>query len=270
MSEPLWFFWGQSSLSFLRWLTLLSATRVHPDVRLIVRQPLSHQGISWEENQECVAGAVGSSIVDDYGDIADYITGIGVTVVDLTEIAPQIAEMQLPDIQTSDILAWWLLAEYGGTVADMDILFIRPLPQITCDVQVVMFNGYPRCGYIPVSFMQGRPNPIWRRAYGRAKVNIDPLVYESCGSACLEVKSGSLPDTIVFPWAGTAHRWSTWHRFLFESNEWPAIPNDCCGLHWYAGHNQKWNRAITKEGDLRRGALAHYAKEVMASAHISC
>ena len=255
--NPLWFFWGQPHMTFLRWLTLKSACRIHDDVRLVVRSVPLLPNVAWPEKQDFQFSGPKT-------DWMPKIDKLGVEIYNLEDIAPDVAGLGAPDIQTSDLLAWYLLSKYGGTVADMDIVFIKSLPVVEADIQLTIFSGHPRPGYIPVTFMQGRPCAVWSECYERAKASYRFDDYESCGTRnAPDDVAPLLSDHIVYPWA-KEYPWSIWSAWLFWSENWPPIPDDCIGLHWYAGHNQTWNQRVRGMIDLRAGAVAWAAKEVLA------
>lgn len=267
MSDPIWFYWGGKALSFLRWSTLVSVGLYHDDVRLVVRRGKSPRAASkWSGIDQDFHHP--NTTVDYYDRLKD-VPG-GVTVIEIDEIAPAIANLRAPDVHTSDLLSWHILSAYGGTVADMDIVFHGPVPEVERDVQVVCFTKFSQVGYVPVGFMQGRPCDLWREMLGRAAAAYDPNFYESCGSTCIQPSvRGTLPETIVFPWAGR-YAWDEWHEFMFGSPTWPTIPPEpeCCGIHWYGGHNQEWNRQIKCAADLPCGAIGAAVKETLKRARI--
>lgn len=264
MIRPLWFFWGQDHMSFLRWLTLYSACRIHEDVRLIYRAEPVQSKVHWSEQQDWQLPK------SDWTNWRDKVATLSLREIEINEIAPGIAKLQVSDVHTSDLLAWYLLTTYGGTVADMDILFLKPLPEIIHNAEIVRFTAHPKPDYIPVSFMQGKPCDVWRNAYWKALSVYDPNEYESCGTRCLEYDGTAyLDEHIVFPFAGKDLRWSDWHRLFFSADEWSALPDTCCGIHWYAGHNQKWNIKLNDVGDLTHGLISHHTKEILKYACIS-
>jgi hypothetical protein len=252
MSDPLWFFWGGNHLTFLRWMTLKSASLVHDNVILVRRendQALHESEMRaskhWHEHQDFQMPAIGKNWIDRLPPTVKQIP--------LHEIALDLAELAAPDVQTSDLLGWKLLAEQGGTVADMDVLFIRPLPVITAPIQMVVCTGWPKAGYMPIGFLQGRPCEFWREMYQRAREAYNPTVYESCGAGRFPASWDEIPEPkallserVVYPFA-LKGEWMQWHPWMFERNDYPEIPEDCCGVHWYGGMNQSWNMALTAD-----------------------
>lgn len=258
--NALWFFWGQKHLSFLRWMTLYSASQIHDDVRLVLREEELKPSVSWKEEQDFQTQPKGKNWLPE-------VDNLSVKKVMLGDIAPDLANLKIPDVQTADLLAYKILGKYGGTVADMDIIFLKPLPQVEQNIQIPIFLGEPKPGYVPVSFLQGKPCAEWQKIYEVALKLYNPDRYESCGSPAITSVIGrlnilKLSEHIVFPWAGE-HPWSLWHKWLFMADEWPEIPEDCCGIHWYGGRNQMWNRAIQCREDCTRGAIGWAVREVL-------
>lgn len=252
----LWFYWGQKHMSFLRWMTLFSATQVHQRVTLILRRTPVRPKVRWGEQQDFQRRPSGFNWMDN-------LSAVPITTAYLEDVAPEIAALEAPDVQTSDLLAWWILSEHGGTVADMDIVFLKGLPEIKFDIQVVRFEGYPKPGYVPVTFMQGRPCSTWRETYRRALAMYHPDNYESCGSGALMPRPMSrLSEHVVFPWAGR-YAWSLWHKWLFGTDKWPKIPDESIGIHWYAGRNQNFNQSITGPTKLCAGAVGWAVKSAL-------
>lgn len=251
--DPLWFYWGQKRMSYLRYLTLASAARVHDNIVLITRREPVNPYVGWQEKQDFQL----PPIKRDYSVEAAKLP---IRIIELESFCPTIAALKAPDVQTSDLLAWYILGTVGGTVADMDILFMKPLPAIIFDTQVVQFTGHPKEGYMPVSFMQGWPCLTWWTSFDLANKAYNPARYESCGSENYAGLNYNISEHIVFPWAG--HPWSKYRGWLFEAETWPEIPKNCIGLHWYAGHNQDFNQKINGPEDFKGGAMTWAAREV--------
>jgi hypothetical protein len=254
-NNTLWFYWGQQHLSYLRWVTLFSALKIHTDVKLILRRDPIQPDVSWKEQQD-FQHTNGSK---------NYFCHIPLMpfsdILLLEDFAPEIAAMKVSDVHTSDLLAWWILANHGGTIADMDIVFLKPLPEIKDNVQAVKFSTHPQADYTPVSFMQGQPCEVWRQSYNKALSSYHSKKYESCGAQCFVGEGGQLSECVVFPWAGLP--WVRYRNWLFQNKQWPGIPHECIGIHWYAGRNQDFNQKINGPDDLNIGAMAWAIKEVI-------
>ena len=224
-------------------MTLYSACRFNNEVTLILRKNPIEWDDLWTEKQDFI----------EYKNIdySDYVKKLNLKIEYLEKEYPEIAKLNAPDIHTSDLLAWYILGNKGGTVSDMDILFFKPVPKIEHDIGLVKFKRYPMANYIPVSFMQGRPCSFFRNVFYTALECYDPKVYESCGSVVLEKYKGylgigsssrQLPSRIVFPFAED-HEWKHYRKMMFEDDV--PLPEECIGIHWYAGANQDYNNLIT-------------------------
>lgn len=225
----IWFYWGNARMSFLRYMSVHSACAFNPEVTLV----LGGSGFSgsWKEQQDM-----------QYYEGPDYTSWLdglsNLNRMRLEDLFPEIAAKKAPEIHTSDLFSWDVLWSYGGTVADMDIVFVAPAPEVDDEVQLVQFET----GYIPVSFMQGKPCAFWGAQFGKALRSYDPTVYESCGSSVLD-RIGDfkkLPPNTVFPFHKL--KWKAMMAALFRQKK--LLPSDCVGVHWYAGANRKFNEAI--------------------------
>jgi hypothetical protein len=257
-TAPLWFFWGQKHLPFLRFIALLSATQVHSDVRLVRREnPIRPMGLNWVERQDFQEEPEGE-------DWSSWVSMLPVRCYWLEELAPQLHRMRADDVHTSDMLKWALLATMECTIADMDQIYLRPLPELRSDVQIVRYEGLPLAGFVPVSFMQGRPHQIWRNAYQKALERYDAEVYNSCGAPCLSFDvAGSLDERTANPWPG--HLWVNYRKWLFETDAYPALTPATICLEWYGGSNLRLAKPITGPEKLPRvGALQAAVRSVLA------
>lgn len=261
MKDAVWFFWGNDHLTFLRWMTLESACRVHENVVLVRRQPVPQVSPPWKETQDFQYGARGRNWMNELP--------AGVTTLWLEEIAPEIANLKAPDVQTSDMLAWWALARHGGTVADMDIVFTESIPLVTHPIHMVVCTGHPLVGYTPIGLLQGQPCSFWELMFQKSLARYDPNVYQSCGAMLfppwgqIPEPKALLPECIVYPWALIAS-WDLWHDWMFTSPSWPKPPVGCCGIHWYGGKNQAHNQAMTEETVMHmRGAVPDAIRKLL-------
>ena len=209
MSQPLWFYWGEKTMSFLRYMTLRSACRIHDDVTLIIRNEPAEVSLKWIEKQDFMFKSDTKNWYDD-------AVKLPLKIVYLDDIAPEIANLRADGVHTSDLLSWWILAQHGGTVCDMDIVFLKPLPKIQNNVEVVRYRyTCMNVDYFPIAYMQGHPDPKWKLSYDNAMRSYDPNVYQSCGAENLRpYPEPILPSNIVYPWV--KYRWGTDARVLFS------------------------------------------------------
>jgi len=239
----IWLYWGNRTMSFLRYMSLHSACSLNDSVTLIVpRDPIGKYSDQWVEATDTTTYSG-----PDYTSMAVRLPNLRIVFLD--ELYPGIAALGAPEIHTSDLLGWRLLQQFGGTVADMDIVFVRPVPRIQADAQWTRFAGRPQPAYTPVSFLQGRAGAFWGEIYNAALASYDPCRYESCGAEHLVGRRPSswrrLPSRTVFPWSERQEEWPDYHRMTFE--EVHPLPDNTIGIHWYAGANTERNNQITHE-----------------------
>jgi hypothetical protein len=258
---PLWLFWGQPTLTWMRYLTPVSACAVHGDVRLVIRSKPVRATPAWAEEQDFQMEPSGPNLWP-------LVERLPLEVIELADVAPEIAAMEASDIHTADLLGWHLMAEHGGACADMDVIFFDALPPITNDVMIPI-HKIPGCKpYAPIGYIAGRPCETWKGIMARALERYHPNVYQSCGAECVDLHdAGLLPATIVYPFAHM--RPKRLNQWMFDCTTFPPIPENCVGLHWYGGGHQAVNQKVTCFDDLPEGAVKHIAREVigMAEAH---
>ena len=110
-------YWG-GRLSFLRYLTVASFKKYHPDWRIILYYPRYYSNTtSWTTGEQS-----GSYIGEDFffklNSIAETIP------IDMEDLG---FKNSLPEVHKSDIVRLWALSEHGGLYSDMDILFFRSI-----------------------------------------------------------------------------------------------------------------------------------------------
>lgn len=260
-----YFYWGNEAMSFLRYMTFYTFRAHNPDWEMILvkrKQPLGKVKYDWAETQDFM--------LDELQDFSHGLDRLDIKIEYLEEEYPEIAVLDISDVHTSDILAWYILARKGGIVADTDIIFTRPFNYDRfkhTEFGIVCFEGWPKPNYMPVSFMISQPNRIHEKIYQASLKNVDKDVYESAGTICIEKSVGTfknicwdhqdvcikrLPDKIVFPFAKD-YEWGYYSGLAFHQNNYPTLHEDCIGIHWYAGApgHQEINRFYA-DGNYRK------------------
>lgn len=260
MKKSIYFYWGNETMSFMRYMTLFSFCELNPDwqVFLIENKMPSERALddSVEERQDKT----------EYKGL-DYSDQLRELPINYFEFDPVMLDMdpdivsKMSDVHIKDMLNWKILAEGRGVVADMDILFTKPLtPSInpSAHIGLICFSGYPKRDYIPVSFMYAsKPTEFFRKVYQTSINNYDPAVYESCGTPCIQepnihMVQDNYPDmivqhfkdSIVFPY--TNYPWATGIEMLYNGDFSAELAKDFVGIHWYGGAplSQRYNNLI--------------------------
>jgi hypothetical protein len=226
------------------------------------KKPLGKVKYDWAETQDFM--------FDDLKDYSLELNNLNIELEWLEDEYPEIAALDISDVHTSDILAWYILARKGGVVSDTDIIYTSSFDYErfkNTEFGIVCFKGWPKPDYMPVSFMISQPNPIHEKIYQASLKNVDKNVYESAGTICIEKSVGSfrniekqypeidvdrLPSQIVFPFS-EARPWSEYSKLAFSYNAYPHLHKDAIGIHWYAGApgHQEINVAYA-DGDYRK------------------
>jgi len=250
MRKDIYFYWGNRTMSFMRYMTLHSFCKLNPDwnIHLIVNKQ-SNQVLENMVEKQDKTEFKGK-------DYTALINNLNVNIIcfenKMINLDNSVVE-HMSDVHIKDILNWKILSEWGGAVADMDILFIKPIGSSIAtdtDIGLICFKKYPKPDYIPVSFMYSSgDNEFFEKTYRRALSNYDSKVYESCGTLCIEEKNIAevievypkynvqhLPDALVFPFVN--YEWNESIRLLYSGDHRVMIHKDAVGIHWYAGTSQ--------------------------------
>jgi len=238
----IWFFW-YGKLSFLRYCSIYSACKYNKEVTLVTsdKTKLNHEEWNEKTDYQVYKGK-------DYTPLLNEI--VNLSIVDIKEIGFPLDIGSYTPIHLSDLFSFWILAEKGGTYSDMDIIYWKKVPELTRLASLIKFTDLPKKGYVPVSFMQGSKNNIYKTAFNLAVERYNPDQYDSCGEPCLQntyrrFKINWLDEQIVFPFAGTDILFKEYKRYLFTEH-WD-IPGSSIGVHWYAGTCWKDNLMWTME-----------------------
>lgn len=256
-----YFYWGGGPLSFLRYMTLYSFLFYNPDCKAILikrKNPLGGVDYGWEESQDFMAEGI--------RDYSDRLVELPLTIEYLEDEYSEIAALDISDVHTSDILAWYIMARKGGMISDMDILYVKKFDWDKygdAEFGMVSFESWPKPNYMPVSFMIGQPNEIYEEIYQASLRLVDKTIYQSAGTSVIEKTLGDfedikrkftdilvtkLPDKIVFPFAKD-YEWGYYPSLMFSANRYGDLSKDTIGIHWYAGHpvSQKCNLIYNHE-----------------------
>jgi len=243
-----YFYWGSEVMSYLRYMTFYTFRAHNPNWKIVLvkrRNSLGAQNYEWAEQQDFMFAPL--------PDYSDKLDDLNIEIEYLEDEYPEIAALDISDVHTSDILAWYILGHKGGVVADTDIVFVRPFDYDrfkTTEFGICCFQRFPKPDYMPVSFMISQPNEIFRYIYKKSVECVDKTVYESAGTIVIEKSLGGfkeicdrfgdsveitrLPSKIVFPFAED-YPWGAYSGLAFANNVFSLLHLDCIGIHWYAG-----------------------------------
>lgn len=248
MKKDIYFYWGNETMSFMRYMTLMSFCFFNPDwvTHLIKNDNISHRQLYGTVEKQDKTEYKGPDYSHLLSKLPIDLIAFDASMIDLdSEIVSNMS-----DVHIKDILNWKILSDCGGIVADMDIIFIRPMGnsiEDKTDVGLICFDGYPKKDYIPVSFMYSSgDNEFFSAVYKNALKNYTPDVYESCGTLCIpeknlnEIKENfpnlniqKLKDEIAFPF--TKYEWNKGIQMLYNGDNTHLMRPGAVGIHWYGG-----------------------------------
>ena len=125
--KKIFFYWGAKRLSFLRYMSLYSFRYFNPDWEIFLYVPKAMNEVNlWGEEKQYEN--LNANIID----YMPYVDKLGVSIVeaDFNEYG---LDNSINEVHKSDFIRYFLLYNYGGIWADMDILFINPISQMDCN-----------------------------------------------------------------------------------------------------------------------------------------
>ncbi len=276
------FFWGKSKMSWLRYMTLWSFRRLHPDWEMylyvcdfdpkIVSMWTTHHKqdfFNYKKGDDCF----------------DMVEDLGVNIVEWKNEA--IKELPLKDIkelppsQNSNFFKWSLLRDEGGVYSDMDIIYLKSIDSLYNDFvygkgNVAMtHNGK----YFSIGFMMSSiNNEVFKAIYDNTIKNFRWWTYQGAGAELLVEKWGretgfdnlkrDFPNSIFYDIPMK-------HFYLLNSEDLPkiftqdffnSVLEECIGLHWYAGGQlaQEYNNWVSPSNyNSRECTISRVLKHVL-------
>ena len=121
MKKTMTFFWSGEKLSWLRYMTLYSFRKLNPDwvMELYLSKTVKNLDEKWATRE----------VQDNFSSISeDNIDKIYDLDINVIEHIPQ---RHIHPAHNSDLFQWSWLGENSGFYSDMDILFIRPIDDLS-------------------------------------------------------------------------------------------------------------------------------------------
>lgn len=271
------FYWGNTVMPYLRYLTLWSFRKYNPDwkMRLYVPTvPVDSLPITWSTGEHKLSHS--TKVPKDY---TSRVGGLHIDIIK-TDFSATVVPKDLGPISESDFLRWNLLSTVGGLWSDMDILYFRPMSDIdvawiwNSDI-AVCFDGKDWL----IGFMMSniQPNRLLELLVREAVIVYDKADYQSIGSHLfrklfpnLDVLRAAFPDMsilnlpmeIVYPldWQTIAYAWERDDLSLIKKVR-------TIGVHWYAGKEGyvHWVDLITegRHYNCYNNTICHLVSEIV-------
>ncbi len=248
MKKDIYFYWGNETMSYMRYMTLYSFCIFNPDWKVyLIKNSIPTTRVMHTAEKQDKTEYKGKDYSGYLEDLNVNTVNFELSMIDLD--ANIVCDMS--DVHIKDILNWKILSEFGGVVADMDILFTKSITgQINenTDIGLVCFDGYPEKNYIPVTLMYSSgANNFFEKTYRNSLAGYDPYSYESCGNLCMEERTledvrlnfpnvviQKLNNEIIFPFVNYPYHEAI--AKLHTAVHTGEMVSEAIGIHWYGGN----------------------------------
>jgi 2-polyprenyl-3-methyl-5-hydroxy-6-metoxy-1,4-benzoquinol methylase len=246
------FYWGNDTMSWLRYMTLYSFRKLNPDWEMELH--VSHIDIKdkyWvDPNQQDFHTYKGKNYLSE-------VDKLGITIKE----CPVFVKGAGPS-HNSNFFKWNELATNGGIYSDMDILFVAPIAEYYDKIKNLQtglsYSSEPwvvpdHGGYYSIGFMfSAGNNRFFKDLFDWSTKHCNLNSYQGAGViplyAMLAANRGMrpyrnglsyIPMDLVYPWRD--HQQKDFFNCCHTT-----LPKETIGIHWYAGHPmaQKFNNNI--------------------------
>lgn len=243
-----YFYWGNKTLPYLRYLTVYSFCKMNSDWEVILYYPKKiTETNTWISTEHCYEI-----------NCSDYFEELKKLPITLKEFDGRDIGIpnEYPEVFKSDFLRWHLLGQYGGVWLDMDIVFNKSMNNLNLNTfknkdldTIVSISNVPTLStFHSIGVMASSPkNAYYRYIMSKAlKIKPDFTNYQSIGVVLLNTEFPTVEsirkkfpnliiDTIAFDTV-----YAYYPMKLIENIFTPFSPNRLAphslGIHWYAGH----------------------------------
>jgi len=255
------FYWGNETISFLRYLTVYSFRKLNPDWQINIYIPSEkYKGnISWKTGESYDGLSFKGK---DYTQELLSLDGINVKEFDFSSY-PFVKDA--PENYKSDLFRWYILTHEGGLYSDIDILYFRPMKDLffnsTENKDVDAAICLQKYGHIIGFLLSSRDNPFFKRLLLNCEKSFNDEHYQSI-SAPMANEVYPTMDCInkMFPGLffqnmpmGVVYALDHLNiPAIFYSSDLSCLKPETIGIHWYAGGivSQQFNNELTDENFL--------------------
>lgn len=251
MPKKIYFYWGNNTMSWMRYMTLYSFRICNPDWKMImyVSSPkIKHKVWKMKNYQDffCYNGN-------------NYMPKI-------KELDVEICSFQhntdMTPSHASNFLKWDILSRKGGIYSDMDILWFRPIDKFydrmknydtaICQTDILSIGLLASSGN----------NKFFKDILERACIIFDKTRYQVAGIEAIyslydcpkndvlkiaaarypQLRFYNIPYSLIYPYGSK----NVEEVFSGRIN---GLPKDTIGYHWYAAHriSQEFNNILTEK-----------------------
>lgn len=256
-------FWSSPRMSWMRYMTVHSFRKFHPDWRIVMYSLPSESvgGKTWASSE------TQDSQTYQGQDYSHLLKGLAVERV--TWQPNDSIPKGLAPSHACDLCQWEILSTVGGWYCDMDILWVKPLPYEETKDWDALFCLTD--AWMAIGLMAGVPEgQVYKDILAAALNNYNPKKYQSTGAEAIyrmaeqwphwggiervgvkalnvlkrrypQLSIHDVPQVTVYPW--------NYLQTAKIFTEVADVPGGCCGIHWFGGNDlaQKYNQKLTYE-----------------------
>jgi hypothetical protein len=225
------FFWDNSGMSYLQYLTIVSFHKFNPDWDIIIHESLeTHQIVTWNTNEQNLKYQG-----KDYYVELKKLPYVKINTVDFNKIG---FFENVSGVYKSDYIRWYLMSTVGGAWSDMDILYFKPLTSLNLieEAETVICNR--DFGNI-IGFLMSKPdNDFFKKIHENSTKYFNANKYQSIGSELMnllfdEIKTS---ENIVNLESSVFYSYNHLNiDKIFNSNDLSFLTDNSIGIHWYNG-----------------------------------
>ncbi len=276
MPKRIFFYWGNETMSWLRYMTLKSCRYYNPDWEIILYHcPCRVKKETWEEyNKQDFANFSGEDYFSKVSDLGIQIKHWDIPIQKLKGIAAS---------HKSNFFKWYMLATEGGIYADMDILFIKSLDSLYEEIKETHI-GLCIHDWLSIGFLHSNSiSSFFVDVFHTAVKTYTPEHYQCVGVQAVytlvdnkkrntkKIKE-NLKKILKTNYPGTQiynYDMSLFYHYDFKNLgnlflKTQKMPEQSIGIHWYAGAPiaQKWNNGLTESNFTEyTNTITKYARE---------
>jgi hypothetical protein len=232
----LFLYWGGRKLSWLRYLTVVSFAKHNPDWSIKVYYPTQPTvGNSWTTDEQIVK-YTGEDYFDKLSEYAELIP------FDMAELG---LGNDRAEVHKSDLFRLWALVKYGGVYSDFDILYTKPMPDISKKKSLYCHHpdnhyaiGLLACGAGDSNF--NGLLELGKLATGDKYQALGSTLWEK-GLENVKLDGWNIPESLIY-----SHNWYGAEELFTEQGK---LPKDAIGIHWYGGSitSGNWENLLNEE-----------------------
>lgn len=246
------FYWGNETLPFMRYVSVLSFAKLNPDwtIQFHVPETYGKLNSTWNTPEH---KAVSLEDAQDYSEKLAEIPNIRFVKWKSEDLGGQ----DISEVFKSDFLRWKLLSYYGGLWSDMDIIYFRPMSELYLNKHrdasyIETVYCYPKgvAGFDNHSIgflMSSKGNRHFTKINSMAPEAFDKDRYQSIGMNLLMDYSDRTGDLIrsnmfdhnLAPQVVYPFNWVTVKNIYDEKyahvDVLKSLPEQTLGIHWYGG-----------------------------------